>query len=112
VYTGLCNANCEGDDTELLDNVHSYLKESHASPPNSSISHGRETRHNGLRGPHIAEQVQWEVNDVDMELLLVAYVSHFIASHVLCAVRCDDCKSCPTSPVMSTNAFIYFRVQR
>jgi hypothetical protein len=28
---------------------------------------------------------------------------------VLCAGRCDDCKTCLTSPVMmSTNAFIYF----
>jgi len=30
-YTGLRNANCEGDDTELLDNLHSLLKESSAS---------------------------------------------------------------------------------
>ena len=30
-YTGLSNANCEGDDTELLDNLHSLLKESSAS---------------------------------------------------------------------------------
>ena len=27
-YTGLHNANCEGDGTELLDNLHSLLKES------------------------------------------------------------------------------------
>ena len=33
-YTGLHNANCEGDDTELLDNLHS-------SRPNPSKSHGR-----------------------------------------------------------------------
>ena len=32
---------------------------------------------------------------------------------VLRAVRCDDCKTCLTSPVMlSTNAFIYFRKYR
>ena len=30
-YTGLRNANCGGDDTELLDNLHSFLKESSAS---------------------------------------------------------------------------------
>jgi len=40
---------------------------------------------------------------------LVAYVSDFIARHVLHAVRCDDCKSCHTSPLMSTNALIYFK---
>jgi hypothetical protein len=28
---------------------------------------------------------------------------------VLCAVRCDNCKACLTSPVISTNAFIYFK---
>jgi len=43
VYKGLRNANCEGDDTELLDNLHSLLKESIASQPNPSTSHGTET---------------------------------------------------------------------
>ena len=71
-YTGLRNANCEDDDTELLDNLHSLLKESSASRPNPSMSHGRETLHDGLSGPRIAEQVQWEVNDVDMVLFSVA----------------------------------------
>jgi len=72
VYTGPRNANCEGDDTELLDNIHSLLKESSASRPNPSTSHGRETIHDGLSGSHTAEQVQWEVNDVDMDLFSVA----------------------------------------
>jgi len=31
VYTSLCNADCEGDDTELLDDQRSLLKESSAS---------------------------------------------------------------------------------
>ena len=60
-YTGLRNANCEGDDTELLGNLHSLLKESSASRPNPSTSHGRETLHDGLSGFRIAEQVQCEV---------------------------------------------------
>jgi hypothetical protein len=29
-YAGLCNANCRGDDTKLLDNLHSLLKDSSA----------------------------------------------------------------------------------
>jgi hypothetical protein len=54
--------------------------------------------------------VQQEVNDVDMRLFSVAYVSGFIAGHVLHAVRCDDCKVCLTSPMlMSTSAFIYLK---
>ena len=102
VYKGLCNANCEGDDTGLLDNLHSLLKESSASQPNPSTSHGSAC--------HIAEQVQQEVNDEGVDLSRVAYVSGFVAKHVLRAVRCDDCKTCLTSSVMlSTNAFIYFK---
>ena len=113
-YTRLRNANCEGDDTELLDNLHSLLKESSASRPNPSTSHGREIIHDGLSGSHIAEQVQQEVNNVDMALFLVAYVSGFIARHVLCAVRCDDCKTCLTPPSDDVNQclHIFQRVQR
>jgi hypothetical protein len=89
------------------------LKGSSASRPNPSTSHGRETIHDGLGGCRIAEEVQREVNDVDMTLFSVAYVSGFIARHVLPAVRWDDCKACLTSPVMlSTNAFIYFKEYR
>ena len=84
VYTDLRNANCEGDDIELLDNLHSLLKKSSASRPNPSTSHGRETIHDGLSGSHIAEQVQREVNDVDMDLFSVAYVSGFIARRAMC----------------------------
>ena len=86
------------------------LKKSSASRTNPSTSHGRETIHDGLSGSHIAEQVQWEVNDVEMDLFSVTYVSGFIASRVLRAERCDDCNKCLTSPVMlPTNAFIYFK---
>jgi hypothetical protein len=53
------------------------------------------------------------VNDVDKELFLVAYVSGFIARHVLHAVRCDGCKACFTAPgMLSTNAFMYFKEYR
>jgi hypothetical protein len=79
----LHNANCGGDDTDLLDNLHSLLNESSASRPNPSTGHSRETHHDGLSGCRIAEQVQWEVYNVDMDLFSVAYVSGFIARHVL-----------------------------
>jgi hypothetical protein len=50
------------------------------------------------------------LNDFDMDLFSVAYVSGFIARHGLCGVRCDDFKTCLTSPLMlSTKAFIYFK---
>jgi hypothetical protein len=104
-YAGLRNANSKGDDTELLDNLHSLLRESSASRLNPSTSQGRETIHDGLCGFHIAEQVQQEVNDVEMDLFSVAYVSGFIAKRVVRAVRCDNYKTCLTSPMMlSTNA--------
>ena len=83
-YTGLHNANCEGVDTELLDNLHSLLKESSTSGTNPSTSHSRETIHDGLSGSRIAEQVQQDVNDVDMDLFSVAYVSGFIARPAMC----------------------------
>jgi hypothetical protein len=109
-YTGLRNENCESDDTELLDDLHFLLNESSASRPNPSTSHGREAIREGLCGSRITEQVQQEVNDVDMEILSVAYLSGFIARHVLYTVRCDDCKACLTSSAMlSTNAFTYFK---
>jgi len=88
----LCVMHTGGDNTELLVSLHSFLKESHASTPSPSTSHGRETLHDGLGGCHIAEQVQQVVNVIDMALFSVAYVSGFIVRHVLCAVRCDDCK--------------------
>jgi hypothetical protein len=84
-YSGLRNANCESDGTELVDNLHSFLKKSCASRPNPSTNHGRETLHDGLSGCRIAEQVQQEVND-DMHLCSVAYVSGFIAR---CATCCQ-----------------------
>jgi hypothetical protein len=93
-YAGLRNANCEGDDTELLDNLHSFLKESCVSRPNLSTNHGSETLFDGVFGFRIAEQMQQYVNDVNMDLFSVAYDSGFIARHVLRAVRCDDCKAC------------------
>jgi hypothetical protein len=71
-----------------------------------------EILHGGFSGSRIAEQVQQELNDVNMALFSVAYVSGFIARHVLRAVRCDDCKKCLTSTLMSTNAFIYFKEYR
>jgi hypothetical protein len=108
-YAGLRNANCEGDDTEVLDNLHSFLKGSHATSPNPSTSHSVDTLHDGLSGSCIAQQVQREADD-GTNLFSVAYVSGFIARHFLRAVRCDDCKTCLTSPAtLSTNAFIYFK---
>jgi hypothetical protein len=54
--------------------------------------------------------VQQEANDVGVDLSAVAYVGGFIAKHVLCAVRCEDCKTCLTSSVMlPTHTFIYFK---
>ena len=44
----------------------------------------RETLHDGLSGSCIAEQVQREVNDVDMDLFSVVYVSGFIARRATC----------------------------
>ena len=97
----------EGDNTELLDNLHSFLKECRASSPNPSTSHSRETLHDGLSSSHFAQQLQREVNDVDTDVFLVAYVSGFIARHVLHAVRRDDCKTCITAPSNVINQYLH-----
>jgi len=82
--TGLRNANCEGDDIEILDNLHTLLKESGASQPNSFTSLGGGTLHVGLSGSCIAEQMQREVNDVDVDLFSVAYVSGSTGRRATC----------------------------
>jgi len=101
------NTNCE-DKTELLDNIHSFLEESDASLPHPSTNHGTGT--DGAVPIHVAEQVhQEEVLNCNMKLLSVAYVSGFIARHVLRGISCDDCTTCLTSPMLlAINAFIYF----
>jgi hypothetical protein len=112
-YAGMRSANCGGDDTELLDNLQSFLKGSCVSRPNPSTNHGSETLLNGVGGSRIAQQVQQYVNDVNTDLLSVAYVSGFIARHVLRAVRCDGGKAGLTSSVLSpTHTFIYFTEYR
>jgi hypothetical protein len=53
------------------------------------------------------------VNDLDVNLFSVAYVSGFIARHVLRAVRCDVCRAGLTSKELTpTNVIIYFKEYR
>jgi hypothetical protein len=107
-FTDLRNTNCEGDKTELLDNLHSFLEESDASLLHTSTNHG--TRTDGALPIHVAEQVQQELLNCDMKLLSVAYVSGFIARCVLRGINCEDCTACLTSSMLlGTNAFIYFK---
>jgi hypothetical protein len=103
------NTNCERVATELLDNLHSFLEEPDASVPLPSTNHG--IRADDAVPIHVAEPVQEEeVIKCDMTLLSVAYVSGFIARHLLRDINCDDCRICLTSPMMlATNAFIYFK---
>jgi hypothetical protein len=79
-YSVMCNTNYEDDDTDRLDSLHFFRKESYASASDPSINHGRETLHGGCSGSRIAEQMLQEVNSVDINLFSVAYVSDLIAS--------------------------------
>jgi hypothetical protein len=109
-FRGLRGTNCEKDDTSLLNNLHSLLRGTGASPSDPSTSHIRETPDNVHGSSHVAQQVQQKVGAGDMKMFSVAYVSGFIAKQLLCIVSCDACKACLTSQVMlSTNAFIYFK---
>ena len=81
--------NCEDDNTELLDSLHSFLEDSDASLPHPSTTHATGT--DGAAPIHVAEQVQQEeVLNCDVKLLSVAYVIGFIARRVLCGINCDD----------------------
>jgi hypothetical protein len=81
--------NCEDDKTELLDNLHSFLEESDASLLHPSTNHGNGT--DDAVAIHVAEQVkQEEVISCNMKLLSLAYVSGFIARHVLHGINFDD----------------------
>jgi hypothetical protein len=112
-YTGLCNTNCEDDDdNELLDNLHSFLKESYSYPSNPPTRHGRETFDDGVIGPYIAERVLCKKNAVNVNLFSVAYVSGFIARLVLHAVRCDDCKACLIRSDVNQCFHIFQRIQK
>ena len=63
-FRDLRKTNCEGDKTELLDNLHSFLEESDASLPHPSTIHG--TRTVGAVPIHVAEQVQQELLNCNM----------------------------------------------
>ena len=104
----LSNTNCEDDNTQLLEDLHSFLEESDSSRPHPLTSHGVGTDDDDPI--HVAEQVrQEEVIRCDT-LLSVVYVGGFIARYLLCDINCDDCKKSLTSPLMlATNAFIYFK---
>jgi hypothetical protein len=108
-FRDLRNTNCEDDKTELLDNLHSFVEESDASLPHPSTNHG--TGIDGAVSIHVAERVQQqEVLNCDMKLLSVAYISGFIARHVLRGINCNDCTTCLSSPMLlGTDAFIYFK---
>jgi hypothetical protein len=113
-FSGLHGTKCEDDGTPLLDDLHSLLKVSDASPPNSSTSHSRENPDDVYDSFHASEAVQQKVAAIlcagDIEVFSVAYISGFIARQLLCGVNCDTCKACLTSQVMlSANVFVYFK---
>jgi hypothetical protein len=88
-FRDLRNTNCGDDKTELLDNLHSFLEESDASPPHPSTNHSTGT--DDAVAIHVAEQVKQEVVlNCDMKLLSVAYAIGFIARCVLRGINCDE----------------------
>jgi hypothetical protein len=82
-FTGLRSTNREDVGTPLLDDLHSLLKVSDASPPNPSTSHSRENPDDVSDSSHVLVDVQQKaaaaVCAADMAVLSVAYVNGFIA---------------------------------
>lgn len=112
-YRGLLDPNCEDDGATLRDNLHSFLKPSSVSSPSQSTSHDRETT---AYVPYIAhaneaqEGVRTAIRAGNVKMLPVAYVSGFIARHLLCNGICDACKACLISEALSpADVFISFK---
>ena len=86
--------------------------ESDVSLPHPSTNHG--TGIDDTVPIHVAEQEQQEeMFNCDIKLLSKAYVSGFIARHVLHYIIYDDFATCLTSPTMlKTNDFIYFEMYK
>jgi len=105
--------NCEDHGATLLDNLHSCLKPSVVSSPSQSISHDRETTDDVLYIVHVNEAqegVRTATCAGDVKMFSVAYVSGFIARHLLCNGSCDACKACLISETPpTTNVYIGFK---
>jgi hypothetical protein len=108
-YRGLHDSACEDDGATLLDNLHFFLKPSRASSPSPSTSHDKVTTDNV---PHVVyvvkegqQRVRAAVHADDMTVFSVAYVSGFIAMHLLHGGSCDACKACLISEVPSSTDF-------
>jgi hypothetical protein len=90
-FRGLQGTNCEDYGTTLLDDIHSFLRTSDASPLYPSTSHSRENPDDVSDSFQVVENVQQKVApDVragGMEILSVAYVSGFIARQLLHGVE-------------------------
>jgi hypothetical protein len=105
---------CVALTTSILDDPHSLLRVSDASPPSPYASNGRENPDDVSNSFPVVVKVQQKVaadaHADDVDVFSVPYVSGFIATQLLCGVKCDACKACLTSQViLSTSVFIYFK---
>jgi hypothetical protein len=81
-YRGLLDPKCNDVGATLLDNMHSFLRPTSVSSPHPSTSHCRETTNDVLYivdVNKVQEGVCTAICDGDVKMLLVAYVSGFIA---------------------------------
>ena len=110
---GLLDPNCEYDGATFLDSLHSFLNPSNVSSPSPSTNHDKETTNNVLHIVHVnkaQEGVCAAIHDGDIKMLLVAYVSGFIARHVLRNGSCYAWKGCLTSEAPSpTVVYVGFK---
>jgi len=110
---GLLNPNSEDDGATLLDNLHSCLKPSVVSSPSQSIRHDRETTDDVLYIVYMnkaQEVVCTAMCAGDVKMSSVAYVSGFIARHLLRNGSCDACKAYLISEISSkTNVYLGFK---
>jgi hypothetical protein len=106
-------SNYEDGGATLLDNLQSLIRASNASAPMPFTSNGIKIHRDASETFHVAEQVQEKVSTAvhagDMEVFSVACDTGFFARQLLCCVKCDACKTCLTSQVISTSVFTCFK---
>ena len=97
-YRTLYGTNCEDDGASLLDKLHFFLMPSNALLTSPSTSHDSETTDSFPDIVHSGKEAQRGVSSAvhacGMKMFSVAYVSGFIAKHLLNNSNCDICKKC------------------
>lgn len=92
-----------------VDNLYS-LRRAPGASSNPSTTDSKESPDDVHNSFHVIAQVQWEVCAAVRAVYSAAHDNRFTATQLIHGVKCDACKTFPTSQVMiSTSVFTYLR---